>query len=221
MVLPPKLRPLFLHRLEEIKLRRHAPLKDSNSSPSKKELLLDDREEDENVSSSYKIVSKNMPFCPKDQVMKYHEDKNVEKDHSKIIEDLKAKDETETETDADHDDDHDNDDDDDDERMIGHDHDRAFPRSPSFRVYFKDDGRDEHKDTGKINDASKKSAVPSDDNVSSKQPPEKNKITKSGRKKNFRKSTVKNLLSVKSCYNSPPSAHHHHQSHLLAGKTNA
>lgn len=66
--LPAKLRPIFLRRLEEIKKRRHAqPLKDS--TPSKKELLLHDRDEEDKAShfsSSEYDTSKNVPSPTKD-----------------------------------------------------------------------------------------------------------------------------------------------------------
>ncbi|XP_075519356.1 uncharacterized protein LOC142553181 [Primulina tabacum] len=66
--LPAKLRPIFLRRLEEIKKRRHAqPLK--NSTPSKKELLLHDRDEEDNAShfsSSEYDTTKNVPSPTKD-----------------------------------------------------------------------------------------------------------------------------------------------------------
>lgn len=66
--LPAKLRPIFLRRLEEIKKRRHAqPLKDS--TPSKKELLLHDRDEEDNTchfSSSEYDALKNVPLPTKD-----------------------------------------------------------------------------------------------------------------------------------------------------------
>lgn len=66
--LPAKLRPIFLRRLEEIKKRRHAqPLKDS--TPSKKELLLHDRDEADNAShfsSSEYDTLKNVPSPTKD-----------------------------------------------------------------------------------------------------------------------------------------------------------
>ncbi|KAI3463588.1 hypothetical protein Pfo_020251 [Paulownia fortunei] len=83
IVLPPKLRPVFLYRLEEIKMRRHTrPLKDSSSTPSKKELLLhDDRDEDDNASTSYKNAYKIMPLSPQDsvsQVKKFEDQKGKE-----------------------------------------------------------------------------------------------------------------------------------------------
>ncbi|XP_073291402.1 uncharacterized protein [Primulina huaijiensis] len=66
--LPVKLRPVFLRRLEEIKNRRHSqPLKDS--TPSKKELLLHDVDEEDNVShfsSSEYDTLKNVPLPTKD-----------------------------------------------------------------------------------------------------------------------------------------------------------
>ncbi|XP_075517153.1 uncharacterized protein LOC142551667 isoform X2 [Primulina tabacum] len=66
--LPVKLRPVFLRRLEEIKNRRHSqPLKDS--TPSKKELLLHDIDEEDNVShfSSFEYdTSKNVQLPTKD-----------------------------------------------------------------------------------------------------------------------------------------------------------
>ncbi|KAK4488960.1 hypothetical protein RD792_004751 [Penstemon davidsonii] len=82
--------------------------------------------------------------------------KNSPKESTKAKEDTKMKEEEEdafTEKDYE-----DVDDDYDDERMIGHDNDDAFARSPSFRVFFKDSGKDYHNDIGK-NDSYK---VPSD-----------------------------------------------------------
>lgn len=170
MVLPPRLRPIFLHRLEEIKMRKHTrPLKDSSSTTSKKELLLHERDEDENSSSSHKNAFHSMPLMsPKNNVIpgrKYEDQKgkeyrkpkeevsikNEQKDDRKH-EDLKTKEESEFEdalTDAYNDDEDDDDDkEDEDGRMIGHEYDGAFPGSPSFRVYFKDDGEDKHNDLG-------------------------------------------------------------------------
>lgn len=68
--LPAKLRPIFLRRLEEIKKRRHAqPLKDS--TPSKKELLLHDKDEADNAShfssSEYDTLN-NVPSPTKDGI---------------------------------------------------------------------------------------------------------------------------------------------------------
>ncbi|XP_073017231.1 uncharacterized protein [Primulina eburnea] len=71
--IPVKLRPLFLSRLEEISKSRHGrPLKDS--TPSKKELLFHEKDDDD-----YDHVLKSTPSSPKDTVP----------DGTKIIEDTK------------------------------------------------------------------------------------------------------------------------------------
>ncbi|KAK6148033.1 hypothetical protein DH2020_018945 [Rehmannia glutinosa] len=161
--LPARLRPLFLQRLEEIKARRHAGrpgLKDP--TPSKKELLCHIDQEDNNPSQHLVIedsVKKpeqttkgtdvRVGELRENEIGKNDDVKrNLVKNEMKEspIDDPKAKIE-DSFTDADEDE---VDDDDDDERMIGYEDDDAFPGSPSFRVYFKDNPVDCHNDTGKI-----------------------------------------------------------------------
>ncbi|KAK6127766.1 hypothetical protein DH2020_038475 [Rehmannia glutinosa] len=224
MVLPAKLRPLFLYRLET---RRHTgALKDSISTPSKKELLLHDhdRDEDEKSSSSDKNATCNnkiAPSSPKDslefqdrngkgpgkpekEAYDKHDDKNAKENDEKEVEDVL--------TDGEIDGGDDKVDDDDERRKIGHDDDDddgVFPGSPSFRVYFKDDGQGKHNDIGHNDDAFK-NTISSDDAESSKESCEKKKVMKAGRKKkSFRKvlpkggqAAVKNLFHYKSCYTS-------------------
>lgn len=57
VVLPVKARPLFLLRLEEFRRRRH-PQALKDTTPSKKELLLKYREEDENASTKQTLLNK-------------------------------------------------------------------------------------------------------------------------------------------------------------------
>ncbi|KAI3455081.1 hypothetical protein Pfo_011744 [Paulownia fortunei] len=135
--------------------------------------------------------------------------------------DAKAKIDQDAFTDADEDEE-DDDDDDDDERMIGYEDDEAFPGSPSFRVYFEDNGEDSHNDIGKI--GALKETVPSDVGVPSKESSVEKKVKRGRKRRSFRKvlpkggqAAVKNLLKVKSCYTSSHSSHDH--AHLLTGKT--
>jgi len=105
-----------------------------------------------------------------------------------------------------------------DERMLRND----GPGSPSFRVYIKDDGKDDNNyvtnDSLEDADSSKES---NDESLSNK------KIVKKGRKvRSFKKVlpkggqiAVKNLLNVKSCYNSSNSAHH--RTHFLTPRATA
>lgn len=179
LALPAKLRPIFAHRLEEIKMRGHGhnkPLKINsiNSTPSKKELLVHEGDEDidnDVASTSSKSVSTNKSVSQKlDEGNKVnnhnnddHEKKKKKRDEAhhdlkddsliskngenevivedamKVKKDRVIEDRTKMDTDNP---------DEDDDRMIGHryrdDHDGGFPGSPSFRVYFKDDGRNKH-----------------------------------------------------------------------------
>ncbi|KAG8379477.1 hypothetical protein BUALT_Bualt07G0092600 [Buddleja alternifolia] len=201
ITLPPRLRPLFLQRLNEIKARRHGvgPLKDT--TPSKKELL-HDKDEDDNVSSHNPSpnVSKRMLVYSEEanvketEVSNTHEVVKEERSRGNGEHDMKestievAKAKIKHEGGNGEDDkkergigdakenienifteDEDEDEDEDDERMIGHEDDESFPGSPSFRVYFKDDGEDGHNDIGK-NVAFKETAS-SDDGLSSKVTP--------------------------------------------------
>ncbi|KAL6559599.1 hypothetical protein OROGR_004716 [Orobanche gracilis] len=108
--------------------------------------------------------------------------------------------------------DEEDDDDDVNGRTIGHEDEKAFPGSPSFRVYFEDNSEaDGHIDIGK-KDAFK-TTVSSESSVSSKESSKKGK-----KRRSFRKVLPKNLLSVKSCY-TPSSHSSHDNTHLLTGKT--
>ncbi|GER45515.1 P-loop nucleoside triphosphate hydrolasessuperfamily protein with CH (Calponin Homology) domain [Striga asiatica] len=176
-----RLRPLLLQRFDEMKARRHHvghPLKDT--TPSKKELLSSD-DIDKNTDE-YEI---NNNHNNNDGRYKAHEakDDDVFMDADDDVED---DDESDSES----------------ERRIGHREEDAFPGSPSFRVYFKDN---EIEDNGHVgigkNDVSKKKMVSREEVTSSKVLPT-------------------NLLGVKSCYT--PS--HSHASSLdnsqfLVGKT--
>ncbi|KAL6584319.1 hypothetical protein OROMI_003608 [Orobanche minor] len=114
-------------------------------------------------------------------------------------------------------DEEDDDDDDVNGRTIGHEDDEAFPGSPSFRVYFKDNSEaDGHIDIG--NKDAFKTTVSSESSVSSKESFVE-KVNKKGKKRrSFRKVLPRNLLSVKSCY-TPSSHSSHDNTHLLTGKT--
>ncbi|XP_075512626.1 uncharacterized protein LOC142548189 isoform X1 [Primulina tabacum] len=76
--IPVKLRPLFLSRLEEISKSRHGrPLKDS--TPSKKELLFHEKDDDD-----YDHVLKTAPSSPKDTVAdgtKIEDTKRIEQEN--------------------------------------------------------------------------------------------------------------------------------------------
>ncbi|KAL3617584.1 hypothetical protein CASFOL_037905 [Castilleja foliolosa] len=198
MLFPAKLRPIFLYRLEEIKTRRHA-------RPLKKELLLHDHDDDDKSTSSDKNApNENMQaLYPSEK----HEEENglncKSNGKEKVI---KGKDDDEGSSTGEE---TDGDDRSDDGRMIGCDDDGAFRGSPSFRVYFKDDGEEKHNGfIGQENDA-----ISSDEAKSSKESLENKKVKKITRKKSSKK-RVKNLLNYKSCYNKTPSSDHH-QSSLL------
>ncbi|KAL3818531.1 hypothetical protein ACJIZ3_004436 [Penstemon smallii] len=245
VAIPARLRPIFLQRLEEIKLRRHNRHLNADSTPSKKELLLHAMDDDDNASHHHQHsphASKSVPSTPKigDKKSKteiyakengIHDVANINNNNTddqkhvvapkesnpigkgkndpkeSEIEGAKAK-----EANAD--------DDDGNERMIGHEDDDAFPGSPSFRVYFKDNGEEKNGKSDAFKDA-----VSSDDGISPKKSSvdkeEKRSAGSSRKKRSFRKvlpkgGQVKNLLNVKSCYT--PS-HDHHHSHLLTAKT--
>ncbi|KAK4410745.1 Pyruvate dehydrogenase E1 component subunit beta, mitochondrial [Sesamum angolense] len=144
---PPKGRPLFLHRLDELKMRRHTrPHKVTISMPSKKELLWHDKDDD--GSSTYKSAPKIMPFSPRDEGAGEGKNKHMDDKKHKDVRNVDvrekgrnghkvSKSEISSVGDGEEDDY-------DDERMIGH-----APSSPSFRVYFKDDGEDKLNDIGR------------------------------------------------------------------------
>jgi len=103
------------------------------------------------------------------------------------------------------------------DRMIGH---RAFMGSPSFRIYYKDSGEDEH------DDDSFEDAIPCDhDDVSQKETSvseEKKPVRSRDKRRSFTKvfpkgKHVKRLLTAKSCYF--PIYSRHDRTHLLKGKT--
>lgn len=171
MVMPLKARPLLLFRLEEFRKRRH-PQVVTDSRPSKKVLLPEVKEEDDNkfcpikqalpkndggdsssladdagscvTLESSKGGSPETERCNNDAKAK--RDEGEEHDHEgKLIEPL-AKDNGQVE---DVHDDDDEEEDDNDGRMIAHHaDDSAFPGSPSFRVYFKDDNKGDNKIEG-------------------------------------------------------------------------
>ncbi|GER54200.1 inorganic pyrophosphatase [Striga asiatica] len=111
---------------------------------------------------------------------------------------------------------------DDDGRRIKRGEERAFPGSPSFRVYFKDNGED-HKH-GHENEALKNEVL-GNGAETPKEFAESNKVKITSDKKKSskkvlpkgRQSIVKNLFNYKSCYNTLPSSGHD-QTSLLRGK---
>ncbi|KAL7114484.1 hypothetical protein ACP275_04G123800 [Erythranthe tilingii] len=216
LVLPAKLRPIFVHRLEEIKMRRHTgqypPLKDTASTPSKKELLLHDLHEleDEHKSapsssntksashphSHHHVIHGKKNLAGKEEATAAinsdkhknvnddddENDKKKEKGNVAITDGVKGKDDEDVLTDTDDDDDDDEDDDEDDERRIGR---GDFPGSPSFRGYIKEDGGDKKIDIGKKNAI--KDTIPKDDTVLSKESSENKKVKRGKKKKSFRR----------------------------------
>ncbi|XP_073298691.1 uncharacterized protein [Primulina huaijiensis] len=241
--IPVKLRPLFLSRLEEIsKTRQGRPLKDS--TPSKKELLFHEKDDDD-----YDHVLKTAPSSPKDTVAdgtKIEDTKRIEQENEGgIITSLGKRDDNEHEVsstgstkgnckdvmkesmvehmEAKEKDRLDNmltdteNDDDDIERMIGHETDGdAFPGSPSFRVYFNDNEEDDHHDSG--NHDALKDTTSNVDTSSSKESSEKQKVKRGKKKRSFKLpkgGQVKNLLNVKSCY-MPSHSAPHDRAHLLS-----
>ncbi|KAL0380249.1 UNVERIFIED_CONTAM: Pyruvate dehydrogenase E1 component subunit beta-1, mitochondrial [Sesamum angustifolium] len=143
---PPKGRPLFLHRLDELKMRRHTrPHKVTISMPSKNELLWHDKDDD--GSSTYKSAPKIMPFSPRDEGAGEGKNKHMDDKKHKDVRNIDVREKGRnghkvskseiSSVDDGEEDDYDN------ERMIGH-----APSSPSFRVYFKD-GEDKHNDIGR------------------------------------------------------------------------
>lgn len=62
-VLPAKARPLFLLRLEEIRRQKH-PKALKDSTPSKKELLLEDKEDEEIVTTTQPLLNKSAKVMP-------------------------------------------------------------------------------------------------------------------------------------------------------------
>ncbi|KAK4486168.1 hypothetical protein RD792_008837 [Penstemon davidsonii] len=186
MAIPARLRPIFLQRLEEIKLRRQNRHLNAGSTPSKKELLLHAMDDDDNASHHQHSprASKSVPSTPKkgDKMSKteiYGKENgivaNIINNNNNKDDDVVAKESNSIGKGK-------NDpkesaiegakanmkdeDDDGNERMIGHEDDDAFPGSPSFRVYFKDiNGEDDHIDDNGKRDAFK-DAVSSDDGIS-------------------------------------------------------
>ncbi|KAL3835362.1 hypothetical protein ACJIZ3_010098 [Penstemon smallii] len=230
MVVPARLWPIFLQRQEEFPMHKHNSPINKDSTPTKKEPLLHDIDDDDNNISGHHHslkASKTIPEEPKEkeaekakgeapnkgsseehvkpQVVKEESSKgkgrNSQKESTMAKEDTK-KEEEDAFTDTDYED---VDDDYDDERMIGHDDNAAFPRSPSFRVFFKDNGKDYHNDIGK-NDAYK---VPSDDDAMSPKHSLVKTNVKRGRGRKRRSFKLPKGLNVKSCYTPSHSSHAH------------
>ncbi|KZV54239.1 hypothetical protein F511_33171 [Dorcoceras hygrometricum] len=236
IAIPVKLRPLFLSRLEEISKSRHGrPLKDS--TPSKKELLLDEKDNDDDDH-----VMKTAPSSPNGAIAagtKIEDEHDVSREGSTtgnckdvmkegMVDHMEAKEKdrldnmlTDTENEEVGDDG--------DERMIGHEpDDDTFPGSPSFRVYFHDNEEDDHHDSDQEkphrsrNHAVLKDTSSNDETPSSKETCVKQKV-KSGKKRRSFKlpkgGQVKNLLNVKSCYTPCHSTPHDRTLLLPAPKT--
>ncbi|CAA0806904.1 Unknown protein [Striga hermonthica] len=196
-----RLRPLLLQRFDEMKARRHHvghPLKDP--TPSKKELLSSDdidKNTDDDINDHHPMIK------PEQEPL----NKNHNNNDGRYKDEAKEAKEDDVFMDADEDvegDDNDDVDDDDSdsesERRIGHREDDAFPGSPSFRVYFKDNEiEDGHVGLGK-NDVFKKKLVSKEEVTSSKESSVEKKVKKGKKKRSFRKVLPKNLLGVKSCY---------------------
>ncbi|KAL2492188.1 nucleolin-like [Abeliophyllum distichum] len=220
---PARLRPFFLHRLEDFALRRHSqvPLTAGSSSThnSKKELLLHDSIEDDSASKDRPLINdaqKSMSVEASDK--ERLEGKNSE-DQVKIELDELTDGEFEDVEEEDY-----------DERLL---RDDDFESSPSFRVYVKDDGDDDNNNgtSDSFEDAdtsdSFEDAVSSKELCASNESASNKKVVKRGRKmRSFRnvltkggQTAVKNILNVKSCYNSSNLAHH--RTHLLTQKSTA
>ncbi|KAL0355045.1 UNVERIFIED_CONTAM: hypothetical protein Sradi_3951400 [Sesamum radiatum] len=156
--LPTQLLPIFPLHLGQIKLRKHAiPLKDT--TPSQKNLLLH-KDEDDYASIHSSIASRPLTSSFQDSIknldlkqeigVRNNENndegslkkctKNDMKDSS--TEEEKAKIE-EAVTDDEEDDAND------DKRKIGREDDESCPGSPSFRVYFDENGEDCNNGIGK------------------------------------------------------------------------
>ncbi|KAL2515150.1 uncharacterized protein Fot_29121 [Forsythia ovata] len=195
---PARLRPFFLHRLEDFALRRHSqvPLTAGSSSThnSKKELLLHGSIEDDSASKHQPLINdarKSMSVDASDK--ECLQDKNSE-DQVKIVLDELTDGEFEDVEEEDH-----------DERMLRGD---GFESSPSFRVYVKDDGEDDSNGTSdSFEDAgtsdSFEDAVSSKELCASNESASNKKVVKRGRKmRSFRnvlskggQTAVKNLLN--------------------------
>lgn len=229
VALPARFRPVFLQRIEEFTARRHSrPLKDPIAL-SKKELL-----EQESVASSlhrHNDVNKTTPTSHVNAVSpsnKHEGPKLYEAPHMKN-ESLEAKErahdeDTEEDVFKDFDDVDDDSDDENDERMIGKRDSDAFPGSPSFRVYFNDNG--DGNVTGKVDDI--RSKAPHDDATASE--PEDSSVSsnqvkgRAKKKRSFKnvfpksgQAAMKNLLNVTSCY-TPSHSSHHERNRLLTDK---
>ncbi|KAK4436825.1 hypothetical protein Salat_0016400 [Sesamum alatum] len=223
--LPVRLLPIFPLRLGQIKPRKHAiPLK--NTTPSKK-TLLHHKDEDDYASIRSSIASRTLASSHQDSI-KIEEigvrsdeidqgnlkgTKNDTKDSPR--EEGKAKNEVDVTDDEE-------DDEEDDERKIGYEDDVSCPGSPSFRVYFDENGEHSHNGIGKINlDASRETTVSSDkDGLSSKGSSDLDKKVNWSFKKVLPKggqAAVKHLLKVKSLCTSPRTSRNH--AHLLRTKT--
>ncbi|XP_073148339.1 uncharacterized protein [Henckelia pumila] len=227
IAIPVKLRPLFLSRLEEISKSRHGrPLKDA--TPSKKELLLHDKLDDEDddhvlktapsspmIEDTKRIIGQENECLGKKgginlEVSRECSTKTICKESSMLDAGKEKQRLDNMLTDTENEDE----DDDDDGRMIGHEmDDDAFPGSPSFRVYFNED---DHHDGG--NHHVLKDTTSNDDTCSSKESSEKQKVKRGKKRRSFKLpkgGQVKNLLNVKSCYMPSHSAPHDHSTHLL------
>ncbi|XP_011073115.1 uncharacterized protein LOC105158165 isoform X2 [Sesamum indicum] len=239
--LPARLLPIFPMRLGQIRHRKHGtPLKDP--TPSQKNLLLH-KDEDDYASIRSSIASRTLASSLQDSIRNpnlveqkqkeigFRDDENDDEGSLKKCTKNDTKDSPREEGNAKIEEavtDDEEDDDNDDKRMIGYEDDKSCPGSPSFRVYFHENGEDESNDIGKTNNigASRETTVSSNcDGLSSKGSSDPDKKVKRGRKKrSFVKilpkggqAAVKNLLKVKSCCTSTRSSRDH--AHLLRTKT--
>ncbi|KAA8540649.1 hypothetical protein F0562_024432 [Nyssa sinensis] len=219
-VIPARLRPLLRRRIEDIRRRTHG-VSLRGGTPSKKILLVDGSDEDDNSQSDLEDnAGKAGGSSTDDSLTPKHWKENVDKatngDLSKEGSpkatnntDEKTRDKVATREDVGTETEEGRDEDDDDEGgEIG-------PGSPSFRVFFIDNLADDNKKDGDDGSSNKKPQIGFE---ASPKDPVTQKVKK-GRKRSFKvampkggQAAVKNLLT---CY----STDSHDHNHLQAGKT--